>query len=338
MNDHRAQTHFFLVLFLAALGLTAYAFLPYVSALILAAVFAVIFTPVYEEVRRNIVQRESWAALITVVLVALIVLLPLSFFGYQLFQEASSLYFEFAEDGGSGLVADMQAYLQNLFPDIGINLNEYLRQLLSWLIQNVGSIFSGLAQVFFTVFLGLLGTYYLLKDGGRFKVSLLGLVPLPEEYAETILTRVESMVGSVIKGSLAVAIIQGIVAGVGFTLFGIPNPAFWGSLAVIAALVPTVGTALVMLPAVAYLFFIGHTGASLGLLIWAAAAVGLIDNLLAPYLIQRRAKIHPFLILISVLGGISVFGPIGFLAGPLLLSLLFALIDLYPVVMKADSD
>jgi predicted PurR-regulated permease PerM len=113
----------------------------------------------------------------------------------------------------------------------------------------------------------------------------------------------------------------------------VPNPAFWGSVTVLAALIPTLGTTLVILPAAAYLYFASGLAPAAGLLIWGALAVGLIDNFLSPQLIRRGTRIHPFLVLLSVLGGISLAGPIGFLAGPLVLSILFALLDIYSVLV-----
>ena len=136
-------------------------------------------------------------------------------------------------------------------------------------------------------------------------------------------------INSVIKGSLVIAIIQGILTGLGFTLFQVPNPALWGSIASITALIPGIGTALVLIPGILYLFFSFKIGLGFGLLAWGILAVGLIDNILGPTLVGRGTKIHPFLVLFGVLGGIQLFGPAGFIAGPLILSLLFALAEIY---------
>ena len=121
---------------------------------------------------------------------------------------------------------------------------------------------------------------------------------------------------------------------VGIWIFGIPNATLWGSIAAIAALIPSVGTSLVVLPGVLYLFLFGERFAALGLMIWGMTAVGLIDNILGPHLMKRGIAIHPFFILLSVLGGLGLFGPVGFLIGPLILALLFALLDIYAKVIK----
>jgi predicted PurR-regulated permease PerM len=139
----------------------------------------------------------------------------------------------------------------------------------------------------------------------------------------------EQAVYSIFAGSIIVALVQGILTGIGFTIFGVPNPALWGSIASVAALIPGVGTALVVVPGILYLFFTGSTGYAIGLLVWGILAVSLIDNFLGPILVNRGVKIHPFLILLSVLGGLIFFGPVGFLLGPIILAFLFALLDIY---------
>src|SRR6185369_1295230 len=109
----------------------------------------------------------------------------------------------------------------------------------------------------------------------------------------------------------------------------VPHPALWGSFAVIAALIPGIGTSLIIVPGVLYLFFTSTNLYALGLFIWGVLAVGLIDNYLGPILVHRGVNIHPFLILLSVMGGLIFFGPIGFIAGPLVVALLFALLEIY---------
>jgi predicted PurR-regulated permease PerM len=138
----------------------------------------------------------------------------------------------------------------------------------------------------------------------------------------------------VIKGYLLVAIAQGTLMGIGLWIFGIPNPAFWGMVTGFASLIPTIGTGLVSIPSIIYLFVNGHTGAGIGLLLWALCAVGLIDNLLNPYIVGRSVEIHPMLILFSVLGGVAMMGPIGIILGPLAISFIFAVTSVYSSEIK----
>jgi predicted PurR-regulated permease PerM len=115
-----------------------------------------------------------------------------------------------------------------------------------------------------------------------------------------------------------------------FMIFGVPNPVLWGVLGAIAALIPGIGTALVLLPAAAYLLFaVGDAAGALGLFVWWVSAVLLIDNMLGPHLVGRGAQLHPLVVLLSVLGGVAFFGPAGIFFGPLCISFLFAVLSVY---------
>jgi predicted PurR-regulated permease PerM len=143
---------------------------------------------------------------------------------------------------------------------------------------------------------------------------------------------------SVIRGALIVAILQGIMAGLGFLIFGVPNPAFWGMIVVVASLIPIVGTWLIIIPAIIYLFATGHVFGAFGFLIWSGVIVNVIYNIVSPQLMRRGTGIHPYIILLGVLGGIAFFGPIGFLLGPFIVALLFSLLNMYPSLVGKTTS
>ena len=171
--------------------------------------------------------------------------------------------------------------------------------------------------------------FYAFRDGERFTRWLVHVSPLSDTEDEVILSRLALAVRSVVVGVLLVSIIQGVVAAVGFSLFGIERAVLWASIAAIAALLPGIGTSVIMIPAVTYLFVTGDVANGIGLTIWALFAVVIIDNIISPYLMSRGNKLHPFIILLSVLGGISIFGPIGFVIGPVIISLFMVLLEIY---------
>jgi len=178
-------------------------------------------------------------------------------------------------------------------------------------------------------FIFLVALYYLLKDGQKLKVAIIALSPLSDTDDETISQKLRGAINAVMKGSLLIAFIQGVLTSAGFAIFGVPNAILWGSVAVIAALIPGIGTALVLIPAILFLFITGEMFSGVGLIVWGVVAVGLVDNFLGPKLVGHGMQLHPLIILLSVFGGIGFFGPIGFLLGPLAISLLFVLIDIY---------
>ena len=335
MDYQKLRMYFLFILLAGALFFTFLLFLPYLSALLVAVAFSIVFQPVYQIFLRVLKGRRGLAAFLTIVVVFVGILVPLMFFGFQIFRESKDLFSQLTSEEGWGLeIFDrakifIEEQIRVVAPNFSVDFNELARQFLSWIVRNFSAVFSGLTQLALTLFLGFLAFYYLLKDGEKFKEKIIAFSPLSDKYDNEIFDKLEATVNSVIKGSLTIAFIQGILTGVGFTIFGVPNAALWASVAFVAALIPSIGTALVTFPGVVFLFLTGHAIGATGLAIWGMTAVGLIDNFLSPRLIQRGIAIHPFLILVSVLGGISLFGLIGFLLGPLILSFLFTMLDVY---------
>lgn len=334
MNSSKKQPVLITVLLVGVLILAFFIMLPYLTAIILAMVLAIICEPLYLWIKR--IVRINWlASLIMTIGVLIIFLLPLSFFGTLVFNQARDLYMR-TIDGSDvsavgGLPVLVQEYVAQHIPSLAgtLDVAQYTQNVLAWMVQNVGSIFSTIVQGIVTFALSLFIFFYFLKDQSLFTHFLARFSPLTNDYTNTIITKIKRSVNSVIGGSLIVALLQGIVTGIGFWIFGVPSPALWGGIAMVAALVPTLGTSLVVAPAVIYLFLSGDIGMTLGLLLWGILAVGMIDNILHPQLVKRGAKIHPLIVLLSVLGGVGLFGPIGFILGPLVFSLLFALLEMY---------
>jgi len=340
-NDKKIQIYFFAAFFLAVIVLTVFIFLPFFLPLSIATVLAILCRSFYERVLRLTGGREGLSAFLTIIVVVFVVFVPLTIIGTTVFQEARELSMKISnrnEDGIGRFVGFVEERIALFFPGFSFNFSEYVRRGANWLVQNFGMIFAEVGRVLLGFFLSLMAFYYLLKDGKKLAYAVIALSPLPDTYDRKILTQLAAAIKSVIRSSLTIAIIQGILTGVGLALFGVPNPTLLGSIAAVAALVPGVGVGLVLLPAIIYLFIAGSIGSAVGLIVWGVVAVGLIDNVLGPRLIGREIPIHPFLILLSVIGGLGFFGPIGFLLGPLILSLLFALIEIYRILMWPGQE
>jgi predicted PurR-regulated permease PerM len=260
--------------------------------------------------------------------------------GKQIYVESENLYFSLTDENQRSIVITtlnslsqtISAKFGNLFPVYdfsSLNITVYVQNFLEWSFANLDSIFSSVTRLAFQIFIMLFALFYLLRDGGKFRDSIIALSPLADKYDERVILKLKQAIKSVVAGSLVVSLIQGVLTGLGFYVFGVPNPALWGSFAVVAALIPGFGTSLVLIPGIAYLFFTTTSIHALGLLIWSIIAVSLIDNYLGPILIKRGVQIHPFIILLSVMGGLIFFGPIGFIAGPLVVALLAALLEIY---------
>lgn len=336
MEYKQIQIYFFLLLLIGVLILTFFLFLPYMSALVLAGTLGVVFYPMY--LRMTKFLPESLASLAAIAIILLIVLLPLIFFSVLVFEEARGLYASlvYGDIGAADVFGRIESFVNGLFPGgaVALDISAYLRNLLGALVNNFGSIFSSFAGIVVAVLISIFALYYFFKDGKRLKKAVVALSPLADTYDEQIFQKLRVAVNSVMRGSLLIAVIQGILAGIGYLIFGVPNPALWGGITIIASLVPAVGTAAILVPALIYLIVAGKTIAFFGLLIWGVVVVGAVDNFLRPLLMERSMHIHPLLILLGVLGGLALFGPIGFLLGPLVVSFLFALLDIYKEEFK----
>lgn len=335
--------YFFLVILSIAIVLAVLIFLPFLAPLVLAMALAVIFTPLHRYILRNFFkdkEKSSWGALVTLIIIAVIVFIPLFLIALKSYSEIKDMYAVLVDETQRSQVVEAlnnasQSLSRSLFGIYepysfdSLNVVELLRTVAHWAFSNLNDIFAKVSKVVIEFFVMCLALFYFLRDGRELKRRLVALSPLGDLDDEHILSKLEQAVRSIFAGSITVGIIQGILTGIGFAIFGVPNPVLWGVFAAMAALIPGIGTALVLIPGIAYLFFFGSTGQAVGLLVWGMVAVGLIDNFLGPILVNRGVKIHPFLILLSIFGGLAFFGPIGFVLGPLIIALLFALLELY---------
>lgn len=343
-----AGRYFLLVLLAGALVLTFYIFKPFLTPLLLAAVFAVVLQPVYQRVLRLMPRYPSLASLATVFVAIVCTLVPLSFIGTQIGREAAGLYVSIARGEAQALafsaaeriestaaryVPGAEGAAERFLSDA----SGYAQAALRWMLEHLGGAFSGVAAFFLSFFIFFAALYYLLRDGALLKKRIVELSPLADTYDEIVFGRLEKAVNSVVRGNLSIALIQGTLTAIGFALFGVPNAILLGSITAVAALIPGVGTGLVFAPVIVFMFAAGNTFAAVGLLLWGVAAVGLVDNVLGPQFIGSGTRLHPLLVLLSVLGGIILFGATGFLVGPLALALLFALLSIYMDIARREN-
>ncbi len=335
MDIPHSRHYFFLGLLLAILALNAAVFYPFLGALIFAATFAALVAPWHGKILLAMPRFPGLASFLTIILVFLMIITPLILLGILVFNQAQDFYIGLAAGESRFGLGEIFEIFTAQFPALELllpifnSIDEYAREIVGFLAGNLGSIFSRLASVVLNVFITLIALYFFLKDGRHFRSALLQLSPLDDKDDAMIIDNLGRVVNSVIKGSLLVALLQGVLAGLGYLIFGLPNAALWGAMTTFTALIPGIGTAVILVPAGLYLVSIGHTSAAIGLFIWGFLLVGGIDNLIKPQFIAGAAGLHPFLILMSVLGGLIIFGIYGFLLGPLLLGFLFALLDMY---------
>lgn len=345
MNTKISQYYFLIALVAISSVLAFFIFRPFLIAVVLAVVFAVVLQPLYRAILSRMSGSPGLAAFVTMTLSVVCILVPLSFITVQVAGEAQSLYNALSDGSGETYLGTAFQYANDATAryapslslssaDLSASVDQYMKDGLAWLIQNLGGAFGGTARLLLDLFIFLVALYYFLRDGARLKREVVNVSPLRDTDDDIVLSRLERAINSVIRGSITIALIQGILTGIGFTLFGVPNSVLWGVVAALSALVPGIGTSLVLIPGIAYLFIIGATTPAIGLAVWSILAVGLIDNFLGPRLMGKGTQLHPLVVLLSVFGGLAFFGPVGLFLGPLCISLLFALLSIYPHLPK----
>ena len=334
MSISRIVEYVFFFLILAGSGYLLWqVFAPFVSALALSIIIVTICYPLYEFLEKRVYRNnKSLASALTTLIVVIIGILPLVFISSIFIRELVSFY----QTIGSGQDLSIDHYLSNAeniiriyVPEFQLNLTEQLKQSAEWFVLNLGTIFASTISTIFLIFISLIGAFYFFRDGRELLSFISKISPLPDREDQIILSRLARAVRGVTMGVVLVSLIQGVLAAIGFTIFGIERAVLWGAVGAILAMIPGVGTLAIMVPAIIYLAVTGSLFNAVGLAIWALVTVITIDNMLGPHLMSRGHNMHPFLILLSVLGGISLFGPIGFIVGPVIVTLFIVLLEIY---------
>lgn len=337
----------FLIALIAGVGvIVALIIAPFITPLILAAAFAVILSPLQSFLLRFIPSWRASSAGATVAIALCVFIMPLALIGTHVTRQAITLYQGLtdgdARDTLSELVRDVESRVIAYYPGaagtsekLTRNLSTYAQAGLQWVISHAGGAAASVAATFLAIFIFLIALFYFLYDGARIRTLLIEYSPLDDRYDDLIFERLGDAVHSVVRGNLTIALIQGALTTIGFSIFGVPNALLWGTAAAVGALIPGLGTGLVLVPAIAYLFFVGQTISAVLLIAWGILAVGLVDNVLGPRLIGAGIHLHPLAVLVAVLGGISLFGPVGVFLGPLAVSFCSALIAIYHEVRNS---
>ncbi len=333
MDKKSLQLYFFIAILLISLGLVFSLLLPFIEVLVLSSIFGVVLSPFHQKIVNELGGKRGLAAFVVVMLFGVVIITPSVFLTIKVFNDTRGIYSELTNPSEINYIQKVtdaiETPVQKYYPAFRINIGSTAGTIAGWLTGHITSILSKVFNIVVGIILIFITLFFFLKDGIKFKKILVDLSPLDDKYDEEIFNKVKNTVNATVKGVILIAIAQGILSGIGLWIFGIPNPALWGTVSAIASLVPGLGTAIVFIPAVLYMYISGNGAFAIGLALWGGLLVGLVDNFLGPYLYSKGSEIHSIIMLFAVLGGISVFGPIGFLFGPLIISLFFALIDIY---------
>jgi predicted PurR-regulated permease PerM len=317
---------------------------PYLIDIFTALVLFFAARPLYMGLCRLLGQRKALASAITCFILLIVILVPLlSLMGIIASQALDfSSQVTRAMQGGhlwpwiAAKTEALKAYLIALklpVPRGEIDLAQIVRTVVtsasSFIYTNAISLIKGFTYFFIDLLLVLFITFFMFLQGDAFIEEVMKLSPLEAAHNEEILRETEATIKATLWGTVIVAFVQGFLGGVGFLIFRLPQPAFWGTVMIPASVIPIVGSAIIWGPAALYLLFTGHIATGVGLIVWGGVVVSLIDNVLKPILVKGGGSTPSIFILFSILGGITYFGMIGFILGPLILSFLLSLLRIY---------
>lgn len=342
------RTAFVLLLVLGVSALFVAVIWPFLQPLLLAAIFSGLFQPLYRWLTRLLRGRRSFAAILTLIILFVLVAGPVSAFVGVVVRQAIGISDQalpwLQQHFGAATSFNAHDWLVQRFPTLGDYVPEQTQIVESagrlakaaggFLVAAATQFTAGTASFLLNLFIMLYAMFFFLRDGGKILAKIFYYTPLRQEDEARVRERLTSVTRATIKGTLIIGAIQGALAGIGFWVAGIQGSAFWGTLMAVLSVVPGIGAALVWVPAVIYLFITGETLTALLLLVWCAAVVGTVDNILRPSLVGKDAKMPDLLILVGTLGGLFLFGPIGFIIGPLVCGLFLTVWDIYGATFR----
>jgi predicted PurR-regulated permease PerM len=325
---------------------------PFMGAVLWAVAIAIVFEPVHARVREQTGQRATLASLLTLALIVLIVILPLILVGSAVVQEAAAAVQKIR--GGQVnfgqylqmVVAALPEWVRNLLDRLGLMNLAALQQQLASLLAGSGQFITthllGLGQntldFVVALFVMLYLLFFLLRDGRTLSHQIAQTLPLRPEHAQRLLAQFVTVVRATVKGNIVIAVVQGVLGGVAFAVMGLPGALLWGTLMSLLSLLPAVGAALVWGPVAAYMLFTGQVWSAVGLTLWGVLAIGLVDNVLRPILVGRDTRLPDYLVLVTTLGGIAVFGINGFVIGPVIAAMFLVAWNLFASLRRQVQD
>lgn len=336
---------FLLALFGVVLYLCFRIMQPFLMPIFLALILSTLLDPIYEATAGRMRNRKTLAALVVCLGLTVAILLPVLLLSISLAREANDAYqnlkdpatvkriVAWLEPGTNPILGRVQPWLpvswrfENL--EIGAQLGSQAQRIGVAVLGAATTFAAGVFNFLTDYFVMLVVLFFLLRDSAYFAEGVRWISPLSERQENMFVERFRVVTRATVLGNLVTALAQGTVSGVIFLALGLPNPLLWGALTALFSLVPLIGTALVWAPWAVYLLAAGSYGRALIFVVTQVVAVGGIDNVLRPMLIEGRVRMHTLVVFFSILGGIGYFGILGMFFGPLVFAIGIAFLEFY---------
>ncbi len=313
---------------------------PFLISIFLGALLAYISYPVYKWLKVR--SKGMVAALLVCVAVFVVIIIPSIFFVNGMIQESYSLFILSKQKLSTGFFENCQNSFCNMVrsfsndPQINFQFQEVFKSITSWVIQKGSAVLVSIPAILLNLFVMFFTLFYFLREGKFFTNQIFKYIGMRKKKYLKIIGRLQEVIHSIIYGYVLVALMQGFFGTIGFLIFGVSSPLFWGAMMAILALVPFIGTGLIWVPAAIFILLEGIFQNSniliykgIGLFVFCFIFVSSLDNFIRPKMIGDKAKIHPAIIMVGIFGGILLVGPVGLIIGPLILSLTAIIIKEY---------
>lgn len=349
MTDKKLSRYFFIALLLGTAVVFFRMMRIFFVPVLLAAVFATLFYPMYVGFLRAFRGRKTLAAFFCCLALLILLIVPLYLVAYLVTHEAIDFY-----RAAQAHLGDVSQWVQGplgrlrdlpLVRDLRLDQIDW-RAALQNAVSSAGSFAAtvinltsrGTIEVVVLLFTTLFTMFYFFRDGRDLLRRLRFLIPLDPEHKRAIAVRFSTVARATVKGTLVIALVQGTLSGLTLWIFGVGSPILWGVVATFLAVLPMIGSWLVLYPAVIYQILTGHLWQGIGILLMTVIVIVNVDNVMRPRLVGQEAGMHDLMVFFSTLGGISMFGPMGFIVGPLVAALFLALLDIYSAEFRENLE
>lgn len=325
--------------------------LPFYGTILWGSIIALLFTPSYHRLLPRLKGRRTLTALLTLLIVLVIVILPFALVTASLARETALVYAKLQSGDLNpalyfrGMFEALPDWMTALLDRFGLVDFSTLQQRLSALLAKGSEFIATQAfslgqntfEFFASLFITLYLAFFLIRDGEQLALTLRGALPLAPAHQQELLEKFTTVIRATVKGNLLVAAIQGALGGIAFWFLGVTGALLWAVLMAFLSLLPAVGAGLVWLPVALYFLATGALWQSLALVAYGVFVIGLVDNLLRPVLVGKDTQMPDYVIMISTLGGMAVFGINGFVVGPAIAAIFIAAWDIY-ITTRPDTN
>jgi len=330
----------YFLLFLIALSAvgTFFVMKPFLMSIFLAFILATMFHPTNEKMVSFFKGHRSWSSFVMCLWVMIVLIIPFFIITTMMISESDalikelqnkniSLNFDFAKNWPIVNSIDLNSSFQpsGNFEQIA----KGTQSAGNYLFSAIKAIYKGASNFLFITVVCFFALYYFFKDGDLIIKKIMKLSPLPSGQEREIFAKFNQMTVATIKGTLVIALVQGILMGITFWIAGVQAPTLWGLLTALISIIPLLGAFLIWLPVGIILILLSNYWQGIFVLVIGAVIISSVDNFLRPKLIEGQTSLHPLLVFLSTLGGIAFFGPLGFVVGPVLITLLLSLLEIY---------